>query len=1665
MIIKIPGMTIGDEIGRGGQSVVYKAKRGSDTYALKIFGEEAVRPFREAEILARIKHEGLPAVLEAGTIDDQPYVILEYIEGETLYEDISKGPLTEKSIVSIARVIAGALAGLHSLKLIHRDVKPQNIILGDSGKVKLIDFGLAAHALHHKEDIKQQVGTYLYGSPEQTGMLRRPVDARSDLYSLGIVLYECATGRPPYFSSKVDELLRQHITQTPAEVRTVRPDISPALSLMIKKLIAKEPDERYQSSQGLLYDLEHLDDLNSKISEGKAVELDSFVVTERFETPLIGRQKEIAKLKENWIDTKKGKGRFVLVDGVSGSGKTRLVHELINILKMEKSIVVSGKSTEEQTLPFKPFQQAVDEYLAYVNARPAAERGPLLAGLKGSIKEFAPLLKNFSPRMSELLGDVPAVFIENAQEVMFNAVERLFCEMASQSKGLLLFIDDVQWLDESSHNVISRLAGSVRNYPLMVVAAGRDDPANIGHIEALISELGFSMALRLQLMNFDEKNVFEMLQYYLGEREIGLDFVKQTARKTDGNPFVVEQYIRAALDAGCLVPTLNGWVADVEGIERLNLPSNVLQLMMRRIKELNSTTQQVLMVCALLGPEFSLSLLPKICMLEVEKVYDSIAEAYRVNLIERHGQKYRFLHDSIQEAILQHLDKEAIRSHHQRIAETLDVGGGRGMDYVYALALHYAGGETQKNPKRVYETNKQAGIMAYKNYAPAKAYEFLKTAIQVNVQQDVELEVAMGEICFQYRRLDEAKEHFNKALQLFEDPYERANIRARLALVHRSDLDTKSGIEEIEKGFKEIGRSMPKENVFNMLSSLGNFLYWIVLNVTRAKYGSSQGEDKRKRLTLMSLYTQTSHVAFFMFRPFVMLQSQSRLMLQSHLVGDSSRTSDAFVNLGVVVMAGLRSEKLAQKYIGRGIDIAKRVMDPIAVAHGEFVKAMVPHYLGNDSELVVKMKEAEASFGPWMDEWDYTSAIECLVWNLNTRGFESEAVKIAGKYIERLKAISSPTNVVLNRVKRMYFTMLAALAKLGRLDESKEYLDKVRDSWEESSKYSIFNWSLFLQYLLSYHLEKGDVGSPVDRIMEAFDRLRIKPAMMDHATAFIYVLHAYACLEECEASSEDDRLTLLKKLDRALKRLGTQTRFYENFKSHYLIICAGMMRLKGKHKKALKLLTDAEELADDLDDPFVDYKHGLEKANILKDMGNNMAARRQALILSKLAIMNGWEQRASFVRRSFGLVIDTTIGYVKMTDTGMIDAATLRLRRYLDALLKVSLASAAILDPEQQIRSALDEVVRILGAERAYLFLYQEDTDKLELKAGRDADGKNEFEIKDYNKKLLDFVIKNAKPRVLSGKTEKSIIAAPLMMRDKLVGVVYLSNQLARGVFTEEDVDILLAIANHIAIALETSKTVQIELERKALEKVKDVLAEKVKEKTMELKETYEKLSHAEKLAALGKLGGAIGHEVRTPLAVIKEYADLLDMKLDKTRDDEEKKYLDTIKKEVDKTILIVNDILNFVRIRMPELKPVDVGTLIKESAERMIPANVRVEYKIDDNLPMALADKTQLGQVFTNLIQNAFQAMPGGGTLKIIGLRRGDMVEVSFIDTGEGIPKENLKRIFELLYTTKPQGTGFGLSICHMIVEGFKGKIEVESEMGKGSTFTVFLPMVIRKA
>ena len=366
LAIEIPGITVEALVGKGAHAAVYRVRRDGRSFALKVpkqlsaTDESAQQNFvREAAALALTRHESLPDIHEVGVIKGVPYLILEYVQGMNLQTLIEPSGLTEAEVVRLGNEIAGALVEFHDAGLLHRDIKPSNLMRANDATFKLLDYGLATGLRQERDG--EFAGTFAYAAPEQSGVLDQPVDSRADLYALGITLFHVATGKLPYVSSDVGELLRLHATAPIPDIREHKV-FSAGLAQIVKRLMAKDPADRYQSADALLADLQRIDEI-SKL-EGTD-ELRLGCLDRRFRTTRyqVASPRYVNELQEAWATLRSQKGGVLVVSGQAGQGRTTGVLGLLEPLPKLGVPILMSRETKHEESPYMALRDAVDSLL------------------------------------------------------------------------------------------------------------------------------------------------------------------------------------------------------------------------------------------------------------------------------------------------------------------------------------------------------------------------------------------------------------------------------------------------------------------------------------------------------------------------------------------------------------------------------------------------------------------------------------------------------------------------------------------------------------------------------------------------------------------------------------------------------------------------------------------------------------------------------------------------------------------------------------------------------------------------------------------------------------------------------------------------------------------------------------------------------------------------------------------------------------------------------------------------------------------------------------------------------------------------------------------------------------------------------------------------------
>jgi predicted ATPase/signal transduction histidine kinase/GAF domain-containing protein len=576
-------------------------------------------------------------------------------------------PLGITEFLRIGISLAGALRQLHARGLFHKDIKPANILVDVAGGgVWLTGFGIASRLPRecpNPEPPDAIAGTLSYMAPEQTGRMNRSIDGRSDLYSLGVTFYEMLTGTLPFTAADPLEWVHCHIARRPAPPHERRIDTPGALSAITMKLLAKTAEERYQTAGGVEADLRRC--LAEWETHGRIdpFPLGAHDVSDRLLIPeqLYGREREIETLLACFDRVvAHGTAELVLVTGYSGIGKSSVAHELHKVLVPSHGLYASGKFDQyKRDIPYVTLAQAFQSLVRSLLSQSEAELGRWRDSLSEALGSNGQLIVNLVPELELIIGKQPAVPNLPPQEAKnrFQMVFRHFLGVfARQEHPLALFLDDLQWLDSATLELLEHLITHSEVRHLLLVGAYRDKEAGPSH----------PLTRTLETIRATDARLHEIVLTPLGLEDIGrlvadaLHCVPESARslahlvheKTGGNPFFAIQFMIALTDEGLLAfdSVAAVWTWDLNRIRAKNYTDNVVDLMVQKLKRLPSTTQDALKHLACLGDTTGMVTLGMALQQTEEAMHATLWEALRAGLIIHQGNNYRFLHDRIQQA-------------------------------------------------------------------------------------------------------------------------------------------------------------------------------------------------------------------------------------------------------------------------------------------------------------------------------------------------------------------------------------------------------------------------------------------------------------------------------------------------------------------------------------------------------------------------------------------------------------------------------------------------------------------------------------------------------------------------------------------------------------------------------------------------------------------------------------------------------------------------------------------------------------------------------------------------------------------------------------------------------------------------------------------------------
>jgi serine/threonine protein kinase/tetratricopeptide (TPR) repeat protein len=767
MLHRVHHYNIIEELGKGGMGVVYKAEdtRLNRTVALKLLSRDSSgdpkarkRFLREARLASSLHDPNICTIHEIDETDEGDlYICMDYYEGSTLREIISRGDATLDLLLSYAGQIASGLASAHEKGIIHRDIKSSNIMITCDGLVKILDFGLAK--IVDKDDSTtsgRALGSLSYISPEQAS--GKKVDHLTDIWSLGVVLYELVTGQLP-FSHEFDAAVIYSILDTsPLPPSEIREDVPEELERVIYRCLRKKKEERLQSAVELMQELNRIRVSlkavtgNRESAQSTSVPPFKHRVTDdpvkpktsrlsewKVQSSMVGREKEEDTLNYYLMRLIQGEGFIVNVTGEAGIGKSRLVAEFLQKKEVSRTLVLEGRAVSEgQNLSFHPLIELIRN-LAEIDE--ADDEPKALIKLEKSIRKYCPGdADEVFPFIATMMGmSLEGSAKERILNVEGEGLEKLILKNfrtlisgAAYQHPLVILIEDLHWADQSTIGLLKSLYRLAQDHPILflnVFRPGYEETSD--RIRESIRDRYEKYQTEIILDRLDEQQSEILIRQLLRSAILPSGITSLIKQKVEGNPFFMEEVIRSMIEEGIIVQDGRQVIFTKKTVS-LFIPGSIQELLISRIDKLEEDVRQLIRLAAVIGRQFFYKVLREVAgdQLVADRILDQLMQIQMIRKRIRLGEvEYLFKHALIQQAVYESLPPVTRKEIHLKVAASIEkVFPERIQEFYGILAFHYGQAEAMEKAENYLVL---AGERALRSSASSEAIHYYKEALTI----------------------------------------------------------------------------------------------------------------------------------------------------------------------------------------------------------------------------------------------------------------------------------------------------------------------------------------------------------------------------------------------------------------------------------------------------------------------------------------------------------------------------------------------------------------------------------------------------------------------------------------------------------------------------------------------------------------------------------------------------------------------------------------------------------------------------------------------------------------------------------------------------------------------------------------------------------------------
>ena len=1716
--MELEGYEAVETLGESGTALLLRARPLADgtSVVVKLLKseyptpEEVARLAHEHRIVEGLQLDGVVRPLRIERFKHRVGLILEDFGGVSLRSMIGPGGMATETFLRLAIPLARTLGEVHDADVIHKDVNPSNIVVdGALTTVKITDFGIASRLprVHREAASPERLeGTLAYLSPEQTGRMNRAVDHRSDLYALGATFYEMLTGRVPFVTSDAMELVHSHLAVRPEPPHAVQPAVPEALSDIVVKLLAKAPEDRYQSAYGLVRDLEAGRRQWSEQGRIEAFELGRHDVASRFQIPsrLYGRDSEIAAMTESFRRVSAGATELLVLAGSSGVGKSVIVGEIQQAVTEHRGHLISGKFDQFSShSPYASLIDALSELVRQLLGEPPEQlarwQDTIVDTLGGNLGVVAEVI----PDVTRITGPPPPVPELGPTEAQhrFNLVFRQFIgTFTGPDHPLVLFLDDLHWGDAASIRLLRTLVSDPDAHNLLVIGAFRSDEVDPdGPLLQALDALDPGRVRRIDLGPLPLGIVVELVADALRTtREEAASLGALVHERTAGNPFFVGQFLLSLTEDGLIrfAADTGRWLWDLPAIRERGMTDNVVDLMAGRIADLSPITQQALQVAAVIGNTFDLGTLAAVLPRSPAETAVALDGAARAGLLLPLGEAhellleglgvgdpedigYRFLHDRVQQACFSLLAPGDVATIHlqfgQRQLERLR-SGDADLD-VFDVVAHFNAALDALTDNDLRRELAELNLAAARKAKTSSAYEAAAAYVEAGLRllpADAwdghyrlmfDLRLVRAQVLTVLGRVDEAEGEFTDLLARATTPFDRAvccDVRSEALHSAGRPVEAyaagRAGLEHLGVHFP----TTPEEAAEETAALLAVMLEPTVIGrLERLDEGDAEAMLAGSvfwRALIGSYWTQPDEMPLVVGKH---VEYALRTGLTPHVA-----VSLGFIGVICVFQGHL---EMAIGYGEAGLAMAERFNDPFFRGRAGLVGGLV-------TALKQPFAVSEAAFQELVSVCFSVGDLEfvnhCMI---TTYQGSLAAGRDCPATLERCEQWLDFCRNFVPLEEGQARIRAAALRRLMAVEP--------RPSDAEPFD---------AEAIIDEYEEQGDVTDVCESLMEL---VRIETLFGDYEAAYRHGVRAEPPVDAGASgvflinylfwmhyAIAAGRVGDLEKVDHLLSKMEPFVRLNpDNFRSYYTLAAAEQARATG----------DADEAA-------VGYVQTIEHAGtqgyiLVEAFANELLARHYRERGHRFALAHFQEARALYLEcgaRGKAVALEEEIPELRrpapasstrglglfVTPTTERGSAHLD----LDTALKASLAIAGEIALDRVVERLVAISIENAGAERGVFVSVEGEALRVE------AEGVVGGAIRRQDSRLLngeDDLAPAGLVRTAARTGEPVVLpdalALPIVRKGETSGVLYLENRLVSEAFTPERLALLEVLSGQMAISLENALLYAH-------------LEEKVADRTRELSDALANVSamqnqmvESEKLAALGSLVAGMAHEINTPVGIAVTAASHLVQRTTELRGawqagSMKRSTLDRYIEDVrDSGRLILTNlersnelVQSFKQVAVDqsseERRTFRVRSYLDDILRSLRPKLKRTPHLVEVDCDPGLTLTSYpgaLAQVLTNLVLNSVVHGYADGVSGRIGLSAAAHdggVRLIYADDGRGIPDEVRQHIFEPFFTTRRSqgGSGLGLHIVYnLVTQRLGGTIAVDSAAAKGTRFTIDIP------